>query len=218
MDISLLHLFCMRCKVMEIRTYAYCRVSTLEQNERRQIAEMEKLKVPRENIYIDKQSGKDFDRPQYKIMVSQLKEGDLLYILSIDRLGRNYSEIQEQWRRLTKEKKIDIVVLDMPLLDTRTYKDLLGTFIADLVLQIFSFTAENEYKYIKSRQKAGIAAAMAKGVHFGRVKKPIPQDFDEIVVEWENNKLSKQEAAQKCGMSVSTFYRRMRERNRREEE
>jgi DNA invertase Pin-like site-specific DNA recombinase len=145
-------------------------------------------------------------------MVNKLKEGDTLYILSIDRLGRNYNEIQEQWRKLTKEIKIDIVVLDMPLLDTRTYKDLLGTFIADLVLQIFSFSAENEYKYIKSRQKAGIAAAKARGVHFGRVKKPMPIDFDEIVIQWENNKLSRQEAAKKCGMSASTFYRRVRER------
>jgi DNA invertase Pin-like site-specific DNA recombinase len=185
----------------------------MEQNERRQIREMEKLQIPKENIYIDKQSGKDFERPQYKVMVEQMKEGDLLYILSIDRLGRNYNEIQEQWRKLTKEIKIDIVVLDMPLLDTRTYKDLIGTFISDLVLQIFSFSAENEYKYIKSRQKAGIAAAMARGVHFGRTKMPIPLDFDNIVLEWENNKISRQEAAKKCGMSASTFYRRVRERN-----
>jgi DNA invertase Pin-like site-specific DNA recombinase len=190
----------------------------MDQNERRQIREMERMEIPKENIYIDKQSGKDFERPQYKLMVDQLREGDLLYILSIDRLGRNYNEIQEQWRKLTKEIKIDIVVLDMPLLDTRSYRDLIGTFISDLVLQIFSFTAENEYKYIKSRQKAGIAAALARGVHFGRARIAIPKNFEEVVFEWESNKLSRSEAARKCGMSSSTFYRRAREMHDAESE
>jgi DNA invertase Pin-like site-specific DNA recombinase len=199
---------------MESKTYAYCRVSTLDQNEGRQIAEMVKLNIPPENIYIDKQSGKNFDRPRYKCMVEQLKEGDLLYILSIDRLGRNYNEIQEQWRKLSKEIKIDIVVLDMPLLDTRTYKDLLGTFIADLVLQIFSFTAENEYKYIKSRQTAGIAAAKARGVYFGRPKVESPQDFETIVNDWEEKNITLKEALARSKMSRATFYRRVKELNK----
>jgi DNA invertase Pin-like site-specific DNA recombinase len=198
---------------MEPKTYGYCRVSTLEQNEGRQLKEMEKLNIPPENIYIDKQSGKDFERPQYRIMVKQLKERDLLYILSIDRLGRNYYEIQEQWRFLTKVKKIEIVVIDMPLLDTRSFKDLLGTFIADLVLQILSFTSENEYKYIKTRQKEGIALAMAKGIHIGRPKKEDPKDFDVIMREWEINKITVAEAAKRCEMSRATFYRRVKERN-----
>lgn len=191
--------------------YAYCRVSTLEQNEGRQITEMSKFNIPMENIFIDKQSGKDFERPQYKKLIMRLREGDTLYIVSIDRLGRNYNEIQEQWRKLTKEIKVDIVVLDMPLLDTRVYKDLLGTFIADLVLQILSFTSENEYKYIKSRQLAGIANALANGVHFGRVKMPLPKNFGEVAALWADKKITAKEAARRLNMSRSTFYRRVHE-------
>lgn len=154
--------------------YGYVRVSSTDQNEDRQIAALWDVQVPEKNIYMDKQSGKDFNRPNYKNLVGNLKAGDLLYILSIDRLGRNYEEIQEQWRTLTKEIGIDICVLDMPLLDTRNGKDLMGTFIADLVLQILSFTAQSERENIKKRQAQGIAAAKAKGVKFGRPGKGAP--------------------------------------------
>lgn len=152
------------------QVYGYVRVSSIDQNEERQIVELSKRNVLSKNIYIDKQSGKSFERPQYKKLVRKLKQGDLLYILSIDRLGRNYLEIQEQWRILTKEKGIDICVIDMPLLDTRNGKDLMGTFIADLVLQILSFVAQNERENIRKRQAQGIAVAKAKGIKFGRQK------------------------------------------------
>ena len=151
-----------------MNTYAYVRVSSLDQNEDRQLIEMQKLGIPPKHIYIDKQSGKDFNRPNYTKLVKHLQKGDLLYILSIDRLGRNYIEIQEQWRYLTREKEIDISVIDMPLLDTRNGKDLMGTFLADIVLQILSFVAQNEREAIRKRQEQGIAAAKARGVKFGR--------------------------------------------------
>ena len=157
--------------------YAYVRVSTREQNEDRQLIAMNELQVLQKNIFIDKQSGKDFDRPQYKKLLKKLRKDDLLYIKSIDRLGRNYNEIQEQWRILTKDKGADIVVLDMPLLDTRRGKDLMGTFLSDIVLQVLSFVAENERINIRQRQAEGIAAAKAKGVRFGRIPKPLPENF-----------------------------------------
>ena len=171
--------------------YGYVRVSSTDQNEDRQIAALWDVQVPEKNIYMDKQSGKDFNRPNYKNLVGNLKAGDLLYILSIDRLGRNYEEIQEQWRTLTKEIGIDICVLDMPLLDTRNGKDLMGTFIADLVLQILSFTAQSERENIKKRQAQGIAAAKAKGVKFGRPGKGAPDDFGELVRAWEQKSTSR---------------------------
>lgn len=160
---------------------------------------------------MDKQSGKDFERPQYRKLVKKLKVGDLLYVLSIDRLGRNYVEIQNQWRILTKEKGIDIAVIDMPLLDTRQDKNLMGTFIADLVLQILSFVAQNERENIKKRQAEGIAAAKAKGVRFGRPEREMPADFERIVQEWEQKQLTFEKALEQCGMNESTFYRRLRE-------
>ncbi len=160
---------------------------------------------------MDKQSGKDFDRPQYRKLMKKLKVGDLLYILSIDRLGRNYVEIQNQWRILTKEKGIDIAVLDMPLLDTRQDKNLMGTFIADLVLQILSFVAQNERENIRKRQAEGIAAAKAKGVRFGRPGRKVPENFEQIVLEWEHKRLTFKEVLELCDMSESTFYRRLRE-------
>ena len=160
--------------------YAYVRVSTREQNENRQLIAISELDIPKKNIFIDKQSGKDFDRPQYQKMIRKFRKNDVLYIKSIDRLGRNYKEIIEQWGILTNEKQIDIVVLDMPLLDTRRSKDLLGTFISDIVLQLLSFVAENERTLIKQRQAEGIAAAKARGVRFGRPKKPLPENFEEI--------------------------------------
>ena len=165
--------------------YGYVRVSSIDQNEDRQLVVMDENNVPKGNVYIDKQSGKDFERPQYKKLVKKLKAGDLLYILSIDRLGRNYEDIQKQWRILTKDIGIDICVIDMPLLDTRNGKDLMGTFIADLVLQILSFVAQNERENIKKRQAQGIAAAKAKGVKFGRPESPIPENFDKIIKDWE---------------------------------
>ena len=196
---------------MVLKTYGYARVSSTEQNEERQGAALSIKSVPSPNIFMDKQSGKDFERPQYKRLVKKLRPGDLLYIKSIDRLGRSYKEVQEQWRVLTKEKGVDICVIDMPLLDTRTAKDLMGTFIADLVLQILSFVAENERANIKKRQEQGIAAAKARGVKFGRPEKPMPEDFSDIVRSWEHKEIEIDEALRLCDMSGATFYRRLRE-------
>ena len=194
-----------------MKSYGYIRVSSTDQNERRQLDALIKQNIKTQHIYVDKQSGKDFNRPQYQKLLKELKPGDLLYILSIDRLGRNYEEIQNQWRILTKEKKIDICVIDMPLLDTRNGKDLMGAFIADLVLQILSFVAQNERENIRKRQAQGIAAAKARGVTFGRPGKELPDNFSEIVKAWESKKLPFREAVKKCNMSDSTFYRRLRE-------
>lgn len=191
--------------------YGYVRVSSTDQNEDRQMIALQGAAVPEKNIFMDKQSGKDFDRPNYKKLMRKLKAGDLLYVLSIDRLGRNYEEIQKQWRVLTKEIGIDICVLDMPLLDTRNGKDLMGTFIADLVLQILSFVAQSERENIKKRQAQGIAAAKAKGVKFGRPEKQVPDDFEKIVKAWEQKKLPFAEVLKRCDMSEATFYRRLRE-------
>ena len=194
-----------------MQIYGYVRVSSLDQNEDRQLLALQEVHVPSKNIYIDKQSGKDFNRPNYRKMIRKLKSGDLLYIHSIDRLGRNYEEIQNQWRTLTKEIGIDVCVLDIPLLDTRNGKDLMGTFIADLVLQILSFVAQNERENIKKRQAEGIAAAKAKGVKFGRPEKKVPANFEKLIAEWEKRSLPLSEILQQCNMSEATFYRRLRE-------
>ena len=191
--------------------YGYVRVSSIDQNEERQIVELSKRNVLSRNIYIDKQSGKSFERPQYKKLIKKLKHGDLLYILSIDRLGRNYLEIQEQWRMLTKEKGVDICVIDMPLLDTRNGKDLMGTFIADLVLQILSFVAQNERENIRKRQAQGIAVAKAKGIKFGRPEIALPENFGELVHDWEKKKIPLPVVLELCKMSKATFYRKLRE-------
>lgn len=191
--------------------YGYIRVSSTDQNEDRQLIALTEIGVTEKNIFMDKQSGKNFNRPQYQKLVKKIKSGDLLYILSIDRLGRNYEEIQNQWRILTKEKGVDICVLDMPLLDTRQGKDLMGTFIADLVLQILSFVAQSERENIRKRQEQGIAAAKAKGVRFGRPEKPIPENFGRLVSEWEKKKASLEEILKLCNMSEATFYRKLRE-------
>ena len=196
-----------------LNVYGYVRVSSIDQNEDRQIICMSDNNVPKGNVYVDKQSGKDFERPQYKKLVKKLKSGDLLYILSIDRLGRNYEDIQKQWRILTKDIGIDICVIDMPLLDTRNGKDLMGTFIADLVLQILSFVAQSERENIKKRQAEGIAAAKAKGVKFGRPEAPVPENFNRIIKEWDKGKITTADALKLCNMSTSTFYRRRREYN-----
>lgn len=194
-----------------MNTYGYVRVSSLEQNEDRQIIELEKQGVKYKKIYIDKQSGKDFERIQYKKMVKVLKDGDMLYVLSIDRLGRNYSEIQRQWQILTKEIGVDICVIDMPLLDTRNGKDLMGTFIADLVLQILSFVAQNERENIRKRQAQGIAAAKLRGVRFGRPRKKCQDDFEIIVNKWFLGEISTDDVIKKYNISRSTFFRRKRE-------
>ena len=185
--------------------YAYVRVSTREQNEDSQLIAMNELQVPKKNIFIDKQSGKDFERPRYKKLIKRLKKDDLLYIKSIDRLGRNYNEIQEQWRILTKEKAVDIVVLDMPLLDTRRGKDLMGTFLSDIVLQVLSFVAENERVNIRQRQAEGIAAAKARGVRFGRLPKPLPPNFHAVYQRWKHGEITGTAAAKECEMPLSTF-------------
>lgn len=194
---------------MEI--YGYVRVSSTDQNEDRQMRALCRQKIAEKNIYIDKLSGKDFNRPSYKRLIRKMRAGDLLYILSIDRLGRNYEEIQNQWRVLTKEIGADICVIDMPLLDTRQGKDLMGTFIADLVLQILSFVAQSERENIRKRQLQGIAAAKARGVRFGRPEKEISQDFSALVDEWESKKIALHEILEMCKISESTFYRRLRE-------
>ena len=192
-------------------TYGYARVSTREQKEDRQLIALEEAGVRRPALYIDKQSGKDFKRPEYQKMLLRLKKDDLLCIKSIDRLGRSYGEILEQWRMLTSEKGVDIVVLDMPLLDTRRGKDLMGTFLSDIVLQVLSFVAENERASIRQRQAEGIAAAKERGVHFGRPVVPVADNFSAIVLAWESGLLSFDDALEQSGLSYSTFYRRLRE-------
>lgn len=191
---------------MENKIYGYVRVSSHEQNEDRQLIAMDSKGVPERNIFTDKQSGKDFERPEYKRLVKKLRPGDLLYIKSIDRLGRNYKEIQEQWHMLTKERFIDLCVIDMPLLDTRVAKDLMGTFISDLVLQILSFVAESERENIRQRQAEGIAAAKARGVHFGRPPQSLPEGFAELCRAWRQKEITLREAAEACGLPKSTFF------------
>lgn len=193
---------------METKIYGYIRVSTKEQNEDRQLLALKEFPVPEANIFMDKLSGKDFNRPQYRRLIRKIKPGDVLVVKSIDRLGRNYEEILDQWRLITKEKRADIVVLDMPLLDTRqTGKDLTGIFVADLVLQILSYVAQTERENIRQRQKKGIAAAKLRGVRFGRPRKEIPGEFQRLKTEWENKEISSREAAKRLGIAQDTFLR-----------
>ncbi|MCX4308187.1 MAG: recombinase family protein [Acetatifactor sp.] len=192
----------------QVKEYGYVRVSHRDQNEDRQLIAMESVGVAAERIYIDKQSGKDFDRPRYKELIATLDRHSLLYIKSIDRLGRDYNEVLEQWRIITKEIGSDIVVLDMPLLDTRRGKDLLGTFLSDIVLQVLSFVAENERDNIRQRQSEGIRAAKDKGVRFGRPKVALPDNFDEAYSMWEHGEISVGMAANYCKMARTTFYRK----------
>ncbi len=186
--------------------YGYCRVSSRDQNEDRQMITMKEMNVPEKNIFIDKQSGKDFDRPQYKKLMRRIKAGDVLYVKSIDRLGRNYRDIQEQWKIITKERKADIVITDLPILDTRKNKDLLGTFIADLVLAILSYVSENERCNIRQRQAEGIAAAKKRGVRFGRPPMPLPDNFYDVYQRWRMKKITINQAAEECRMPRSTFF------------
>lgn len=190
--------------------YGYVRVSTREQNEERQLIALHQFHIPKENIFVDKQSGKDFNRPAYMLLMEHIKENDLIIIKSIDRLGRDYEEIMEQWRIITREKKADIKIIDMPLLDTTQCKDLLGTFISDLVLQVLSFVSENERQAIRQRQREGIDAALARGVRFGRPKKEA-DDFDETARLFRAKKIPLGEALRRSGMSKSTFYNRLKD-------
>ena len=192
---------------MSGRIYGYMRVSSRDQNEERQRIALLEFGVPKESIYLDKQSGKDFQRPAYKRVVRKLKPGDLLVIKSIDRLGRNYDEILEQWRLITKEKKAAIVVLDMPLLDTRQGRDLTGTLIADIVLQLLSYVAQTEREFIRQRQREGIAAAKENGVKFGRKPKERPTNFNEIYEEWASGTISARAAAKRLNISHQTFLK-----------
>jgi len=192
--------------------YGYVRVSAKDQNVERQLDAMHEAGLPDKCIFIEKQSGKDFERPQYRRLVRRMERDDLLFVKSIDRLGRNYEEIQNQWRILTKEKGADICVIDMPLLDTRRGKDLVGTFLSDVVLQVLSFVAENERVNIRRRQAEGIAAAKARGVRFGRPPRPLPDNFNEAVRRWRGGELSITAAAALCGLPRSTFYYCARER------
>ena len=189
--------------------YGYIRVSSTDQNEDRQLLAMQELDIT--NIYADKRSGKDFDRPKYAELRQKLQVGDLLYVKSIDRLGRNYEEIIEQWRVITKEKGVDIVVIDMPILDTTQYKDLLGTFISDLVLQVLSFVAQNERENIRQRQAEGIRAAKLKGVRFGKPVAPMPDNFTELVKRWEKGEIKTADMLKLCGVGRTTFYARLKE-------
>ena len=190
--------------------YGYVRVSSKDQNEDRQVITMREMNLPEENIFIDKQSGKDFNRPQYKKLLRTVKRDDLIYIKSIDRLGRNYAEILDQWKVITKDKGVDLYVMDMPILDTRREKNLLGTFISDLVLALLSYVAENERNNIRQRQAEGIAAAKARGIHFGRRPNPLPDNFYEVYQLWKMKKISVSEAAKQCGMPQTTFFERAR--------
>lgn len=199
---------------MQGNIYGYIRISSTDQNEERQQIALRAKAVPQKNIFMDKRSGKDFDRPQYNLLLKQLQPGDTLYILSIDRLGRNYTEIQRQWQFLTQVIGIDICVIDMPLLDTRKGKDLMGTFIADLVLQVLSFVAQSERENLRERQDQGIKAAKARGVRFGRPPKPLPQNYPSVYQRWKRGIISGTDAAHECGMPLSTFlYRAKRYEN-----
>lgn len=193
---------------MQQKMYGYVRVSTREQNEERQRIALLEMGVPKERIYVDKLSGKDFERPEYKKLLRRLDDQSVLYVKSIDRLGRNYVDLNEQWRRITKEKGADIVVIDMPILDTRREKNLMGTFISDVVLALLSYVAESERHNIKQRQEEGIRAAKQRGVRFGRPQKPLPENFKEACLRWDSGELVGRQAAMLCDMPLSTFYKR----------
>lgn len=192
---------------MSEKIYGYMRVSTREQNEDRQRIAMREYGVPEENLYLDKQSGKDFERPGYQALVKKLNSGDTLVIKSIDRLGRNYDEILEQWRFLTKEKQVWITVLDMPMLDTGAERDLLSRLISEIMLQVLSYVAQQERDFIRQRQKEGIAAAKQRGVHFGQKAIPIPENFDEVRKQWERGEISATTAGKRLGVARNTFLK-----------
>lgn len=206
----------MKEKILEVfmkqkTIFGYIRVSTQEQNEDRQRLALLEMGVPEQQIYMDKQSGKDFERPQYKKMLKKLEKGAVLFVKSIDRLGRNYADLNEQWRIITKEKGADIVVIDMPLLDTRREKNLLGTLISDIVLALLSYVAENERAMIRQRQEEGILAAKERGIKFGRPPVPLPENFYEVHTLWREKKLTIKQAAAACGLARSTFFDKAKE-------
>ena len=192
-------------------TYAYIRVSTHDQNEDRQLMALSAFEIPARNLFLDKQSGKDFNRPAYQRLMKKLKPGDLLIVKSIDRLGRNYEEILEQWRIITKERRSNIRVLDMPLLDTSSSRDLTGTLIADIVLQLLSYVAQNERENIRQRQAEGIAAAKARGVVFGAERKELPDDFEEWYFRWRRREITSKQLSEHCGVHITTIYHRAKE-------
>lgn len=196
---------------MNNKVFGYARVSSKEQNEERQISAFKEMNINERDIYIDKQSGKDFERKQYNILKNILRENDLLVIKSIDRLGRNYEMIMNEWKDITKNIKADIFVIDMPLLDTRNNKDLLGTFISDLVLQILSYVAEQERTFIKARQKEGIESAKSKGIKFGRPKIEKPNNFEEVINMWKEKKIKSKEAMELLNLKANTFYNLLKE-------
>ena len=191
--------------------FGYVRVSSVDQNEDRQLLAMKEAGIPKDHLYIDKQSGKDFDRPAYKKLIKRLRKNDVLYVVSLDRLGRNYSEMLEQWQIITKKKQADVVVMDLPLLDTRLHKDLVGTLIRDIVLQLFSYVAQQEREHIHTRQAQGIAAAKARGVKFGRPVKKMPPEFVDSVKRWRKGEIKMEEILRTYQISPATFYRRMSE-------
>ena len=199
---------------MSGKVYGYVRVSSMDQNEDRQMIAMREKGVAEKNIYVDKISGKDFNRPMYRKLMKKVRTGDLIYIKSIDRLGRSYEDINEQWRILTKEKQVDIAVIDMEHLDTRVHKNLLGTFVSDVFLQVLSFVAENERMNIRQRQREGIEAARLRGVHLGRPAQPLPENFEQAMGRWLAHEISGKEAAAICGLPMSTFYRKTKERQK----
>ena len=190
---------------IEKKIYGYVRVSTKDQNEDRQVIALKELGVPEENIFVDKLSGKNFERPQYKKLIRKLNNNSVLYIKSIDRLGRSYRDLSDQWRIITKDKGADVVVVDMPILDTRKEKGLLGTFISDLILALLSYVAESEYSTIHQRQAEGIAAAKARGVKMGRPPKPLPENFYTVYQSWKAGKITTSEAARRVNMPISSF-------------
>lgn len=197
---------------MKEKVYGYARVSTKEQHEDRQISALLKVGIEKEDIFIDKQSGKDFNRPKYKKLLRRLKKGDAVFISSIDRLGRNYAEIMDQWRIMTREKEVDVVVLDMPLLDTRQKgDDLTGIFIADLVLQILSYVAQKERENIRARQAEGIAAAKARGVKFGRQKMAVPPNFRKVAIRWRRKEITLKEALEELKVGRTYFFKKIKE-------
>ena len=198
------------------KIYGYARVSTQNQHEDRQLAALSRLGVPAPNIFVDHQSGKDFRRPAWQRLLRRLAADDTLFVLSIDRLGRNYQEIQEEWRLLTRTKGIDICIIDMPLLDTRRAKDFLGSFVSDLVLGILSFVADNERRVIRERQRQGIEAARKRGVKFGRPKKPLPAGFDAIYHQWRSGHMTIRAAARQLAMPESTFRYHAKKRRAQE--
>ncbi len=198
--------------------YGYVRVSTKEQNTDRQYIALQRAGVSVENIYEDKQSGKDFDRMKYQQLIATVKPGDIIYIKSIDRLGRNYRDILDQWKMITRDRGVDLCIIDMPILDTRKGKNLIGTVISDVVLTLLSYVSENERENIRQRQAEGIAAAKVRGVKFGRPTIKPPEDFQEVVADWKLGKLTTKEVVEHCGMSESTFFRRLRELKSEREE